>query len=74
MDGALDVAIIGAGTAGSAAALLLARAGHQVTVYERVATPGPVGAGISLQPTGQAVLARLGLLAPILARAFMPGW
>jgi 2-polyprenyl-6-methoxyphenol hydroxylase-like FAD-dependent oxidoreductase len=69
MDGALDVAIIGAGTAGSAAALLLARAGHQVTVYERVATPGPVGAGISLQPTGQAVLARLGLLAPILARA-----
>ncbi len=65
----LDVAVIGCGTAGAAAALLLARAGHRLTVYERVAEPGPVGAGISLQPTGQAVLARLGLLAPILARA-----
>lgn len=69
MRASLDVAVIGAGTAGSAAALFLARAGHRVTVYERVAEPGPVGAGISLQPTGQAVLARLGLLEPILARA-----
>ena len=32
----LDVGIIGAGTAGSAAAVFLARAGHRVTVYERV--------------------------------------
>jgi 2-polyprenyl-6-methoxyphenol hydroxylase-like FAD-dependent oxidoreductase len=57
----LDVGIIGCGTAGAAAALFLTRAGHQVTVYERVPDPGPVGAGIVLQPTGQAVLARLGL-------------
>jgi 2-polyprenyl-6-methoxyphenol hydroxylase-like FAD-dependent oxidoreductase len=49
--------------------LFLARAGHKVTIYERVAEPLPVGAGITLQPTGQAVLARLGLLAPILERA-----
>jgi 2-polyprenyl-6-methoxyphenol hydroxylase-like FAD-dependent oxidoreductase len=47
--------------AGAAAALLLARAGHDVTVLERVAEPKPVGAGIIVQPTGQAVLARLGL-------------
>lgn len=67
MDG-LDVGVAGCGTAGAAAALFLARAGHRVTVYERVADPGAVGAGITLQPTGQAVLARLGLLAPILAR------
>lgn len=65
---ALDVAIVGCGTAGAATALFLARAGHRVTVYERVAEPSAVGAGITLQPTGQAVLARLGLLAPILAR------
>src|SRR6188508_2466890 len=65
----LDVGIIGCGTAGPAAALLLARAGHRVTVYERVAEPGPVGAGILLQPTGQAVLARLGLLERVRARA-----
>lgn len=65
----LDVGVIGCGTAGPAAALLLARAGHRVTVYERVAEPGPVGAGILLQPTGQAVLARLGLDERVRARA-----
>ncbi len=65
----MDVGVIGCGTAGPAAALLLARAGHRVTVYERVAEPGPVGAGILLQPTGQAVLARLGLLERVRARA-----
>ena len=57
----LDVGIIGGGTAGSAATLFLARAGHRVTVYERVASPGAVGAGITLQPTGLHVLCRLGL-------------
>lgn len=62
------IGVIGCGTAGAAAALLLARAGHPVTVLERVATPRPVGAGILLQPTGQAVLTRLGLLDAILAR------
>lgn len=65
----LRIGVVGAGTAGSAAAILLARAGHAVTVFERVAQPGPVGAGITLQPTGQHVLARLGLLDAIVARA-----
>lgn len=68
MQSPIDVGVVGAGTAGTAAALLLARAGHRVTIYERVAAPGPVGAGIVLQPTGQAVLQRLGLLGPVLAR------
>ncbi|MEM7160657.1 MAG: NAD(P)/FAD-dependent oxidoreductase [Myxococcota bacterium] len=63
---ALDIAIVGAGTAGTAAGLLLARDGHKVTLYERVDDPKPVGAGIVLQPTGQAVLQQLGLFAPIL--------
>lgn len=53
--------IVGAGTAGLAAALLLRRAGHAVEVSERVPTPGPVGAGILLQPTGLFVLDALGL-------------
>jgi 2-polyprenyl-6-methoxyphenol hydroxylase-like FAD-dependent oxidoreductase len=65
----LDVAIVGAGTAGAAAALFLARAGHAVTLFDRVEDPGPVGAGIVLQPTGQTVLARLGLLGPVRDRA-----
>ena len=64
----VSVAVVGCGTAGAAAALLLARAGADVDVFERVAEPGPVGAGIIVQPTGQAVLARLGLLDPIAAR------
>ena len=62
------IGVIGCGTAGAAAAILLARAGHEVRVLERVAKPGPVGAGIMVQPTGQAVLARLGLLDTIVAR------
>jgi len=63
------IGVIGAGTAGSAAALFLVRAGHEVRVFERVADPKPVGAGIIVQPTGQAVLARLGLLERVAARA-----
>jgi 2-polyprenyl-6-methoxyphenol hydroxylase-like FAD-dependent oxidoreductase len=64
----IDVGIIGCGTAGSAAALFLSRAGHRVTVYERVPDPGPVGAGVMLQPTGQAVLSLLGLAEAVLSR------
>lgn len=64
----LHIAIIGAGTAGAAAGLFLARAGHHVAVFEAVAEPGAVGAGILLQPTGQAVLARLGLRDEVVAR------
>lgn len=64
----LDVGVIGCGTAGPAAALFLSRAGHAVTVYERVEDPKPVGAGIILQPTGQAVLARLGLADEVIRR------
>ena len=64
----LDVGIIGAGTAGSAAALFLARAGHRVTLYERVPDPRPVGAGITIQPTGLHVLCRLQLYPTIVSR------
>lgn len=63
-----DIAIVGCGTAGGAAALFLSRAGHRVVVFERVPDPGPVGAGIVLQPTGQTVLARLGLEQEVIAR------
>ena len=60
--------MIGAGTAGAAAATLLARAGHAVTVFERVPNPQPVGAGIVLQPTGLTVLDRLGLRERVVER------
>ena len=61
MNGPLDVGVVGCGFAGAATGLLLARAGHTVTIYERVPRPTAIGAGILLQPTGLAVLARLGL-------------
>ncbi len=64
----LEVGIIGAGTAGSAAALFLSRAGHAVTLFERVPAPRAVGAGISLQPSGMSVLAALGLLEAVATR------
>lgn len=63
----LAVGIVGCGVAGQAAALLLARQGHAVTVFERFDVPRPIGAGLLLQPTGLAVLARLGLAEAILA-------
>ncbi len=65
---ALDVGVVGAGTAGAAAALFLARAGHRVHIYEAVPDPSPVGAGIMLQPSGMGVLAELGLLGAVLDR------
>ena len=59
--GALEVGVVGCGVAGQAAATLLADAGHRVTVFERFTEPKPSGAGLLLQPTGLAVLRRLGL-------------
>jgi salicylate hydroxylase len=59
----LDIAICGCGPAGLAAALLLHRAGNRVQIFERFATPQPVGSGLILQPTGLAVLSELGLIA-----------
>ena len=51
----------GAGPAGLAIALMLARQGRRVVVHERFETPRPVGAGFTLQPTGLHVLDRIGL-------------
>lgn len=56
------IAIIGAGTAGLAAAIVLARQGHHITIFEYVEQLAPVGAGLLLQPAGLAVFAHLGVL------------
>ncbi|MET0809163.1 MAG: NAD(P)/FAD-dependent oxidoreductase [Pseudoxanthomonas sp.] len=66
MTNRLTIAIAGYGTAGQALAILLARDGHAVEVFERAREPGPVGAGFLLQPTGLQVLWQMGLLAAAL--------
>lgn len=63
----LDIAIVGYGSGGQAAALALSRDGHRVAVFEKAPELRPVGAGFLLQPTGLSVLWELGLLAPLLA-------
>ena len=55
------VAIVGAGISGLAAAILLHRAGFPVRVFERFDAARPVGSGLMIQPTGLAVMERLGL-------------
>jgi 2-polyprenyl-6-methoxyphenol hydroxylase-like FAD-dependent oxidoreductase len=57
----LRIGIVGCGIAGQAAAIALARAGHDVTIVERFPQARPVGAGLLLQPSGQQALKRLGL-------------
>lgn len=59
------IAIIGAGTAGLASAILLARQGHHITLFERASALNPVGAGLLLQPAGLDAMAELGCLEAI---------
>jgi 2-polyprenyl-6-methoxyphenol hydroxylase-like FAD-dependent oxidoreductase len=62
------IAIVGYGTAGQAAAIFLARDGHDIDIFERSPELRPVGAGFLLQPTGLAVMASLGLREAAIAR------
>lgn len=48
----LDVAVIGGGVGGIAAATSLRQAGHRVTIYERADFAGEVGASISCAANG----------------------
>ncbi|MEM1163807.1 MAG: FAD-dependent monooxygenase [Pseudomonadota bacterium] len=57
----MKIAIAGAGIAGLASAALLARAGHEVEVFDQFPEPRPVGSGLMIQPIGLRVLKRLGL-------------
>ncbi len=62
----VDVLVIGGGPAGSAAATLLARAGHRVTLLEKDAHPR-FHIGESLLPMNMPLLAELGVLEQVRA-------
>lgn len=72
-----QIAVAGAGIGGLTAALCLARAGHEVEIFERAPALRETGAGLQITPNGAAVLERLGLgpaldAASIRARAVQP--
>ena len=57
-----DVIVVGAGCAGSATALLFARAGHRVLLADRARFPRDTLSTLYIQQRGVAHLARWGLL------------
>ena len=57
----LAIGIVGAGTAGLASAIALARLGHSVTIFEKHPSLSPLGAGLLIQPRGVAALEALGV-------------
>lgn len=66
--------VVGAGIGGLTAALALHRRGLRVSVYERAAQFGEVGAGISLWPNATRVLKRLGVLDAVEQRSARLGY
>ncbi|MEL6684530.1 MAG: NAD(P)/FAD-dependent oxidoreductase [Pseudomonadota bacterium] len=56
----LNIAVIGAGIGGLAAAALLSDRWHGVTLFDQFDRPQPVGSGLVIQPVGQAVLDAVG--------------
>ena len=65
--GAPDVAMVGGGIGGIAAALALHRRDIAVTVYEQAETMREAGSGLMLWPNGSRVMRELGLLEAVLA-------
>lgn len=71
-----EIAIIGGGIGGMAAAAFLARAGLTSTVYEQASAISEIGAGLVVAPNAALLLRRLGVLDQLLARAVRleSGW
>jgi 2-polyprenyl-6-methoxyphenol hydroxylase-like FAD-dependent oxidoreductase len=61
MHSPIDIAVLGAGVSGLAAASLLRLRGHSVTLFDRFPSPQPLGSGLVLHQSGLAALGQLGL-------------
>lgn len=68
----MRIAIVGAGVAGMALAILAAKRGYQVTLYERANAVSSMGAGVTLWPNAVFVLRQLGLEQQLLHSAGQP--
>lgn len=67
-----DVAIAGAGIAGLASAIALARRGHAVRVFEQAPGLTEIGAGLQLSSNATRILDRWGVLERLLPSAVAP--
>lgn len=63
----LKIGVAGCGVGGLAVAALLKEQGHEVTVFDRFVAPAPVGSALIIQPTGQRILSKIGVLSRALA-------
>ncbi|KAL8883887.1 MAG: hypothetical protein Q9215_007942 [Flavoplaca cf. flavocitrina] len=68
----IHVVIVGAGLGGLAAAIGIAKAGHQITILEQAGALGEVGAGIQIPPNASRILKKWGLLDSIRAVSVQP--
>ena len=65
----MKIAISGCGITGTATALQLAKAGHDVTIFEQAEICTSIGAGILISPQGQKALETLGVLPDVMENA-----
>jgi 2-polyprenyl-6-methoxyphenol hydroxylase-like FAD-dependent oxidoreductase len=64
--------IVGAGIGGLAAGIALRRAGWNIRIFERAASPRELGFGLALAPNAMAALDDLGLADVVSSRGFVP--
>ena len=68
------IAIVGAGVAGIALAIVATKLGYQVTLYERDTEVSSIGAGVTLWPNAMFVLQQMGLDKEIIAMGGVPSY
>ena len=72
MESSLNIAVIGAGIGGLAAALCLEQKGFKLTIFEKSGLTGELGAGIQLSPNPLKILFNLGMEQPLRSHASLP--